>query len=190
MKDVISIAENIIWKPIIGYENYYEVSNSGLIKSLPRTYSSKDGIIFRRSGRIMKTRPDSNGKYILVTLRVNNIIKTKLLHRIVAEAFIPNLQNKKFINHIDGNPQNNNSYNLEWCTRSENMLHAYKLGLLVPYERKGFKNPTSKKVVDTASGRYFNSIKEASVYTGLKYGTLKSMLTGPNSNKTTLRICQ
>lgn len=68
-------------------------------------------------------------KYLIITLN-NKKKKTFKVHRLVAEHFIPNLQNKPCVNHIDGNKQNNNVNNLEWVTPSENMLHAYKKGLI------------------------------------------------------------
>lgn len=113
-----------IWKDIEGYEGLYQVSNMGRVKSLKR----KD-----RYGRIIKEkiRNLQNGKdgYLIISLWNNGKGRMYSVHRLVAETFIPNPDSKPVVNHIDGNKQNNNADNLEWCTNSENDLHAYRLGL-------------------------------------------------------------
>ena len=81
----------------------------------------------KRDSKILKQHFDKD-KYLIITLN-NKKKKTFKVHRLVAEAFISNPQNKPCVNHIDGNKQNNNVNNLEWVTRSENLLHAYKKGL-------------------------------------------------------------
>lgn len=104
------------------------------IKDFPDYYITDTGDVYSRqyyrnpNGRIRKLKP-SLGKtgYLRVCLYDKNRKKhMRLVHRLVACAFIPNPENKCEINHIDGNKQNNNVFNLEWATRSENILHAYK----------------------------------------------------------------
>lgn len=110
--------ENLIWKPIVGYEGLYEVSNTGLIKSLN---------FYRYKGpRILKPcqRPDG---YLSVGLSKNNITKTKTVHRIVAEAFLPNPDGLEMVNHKDENRSNNNVDNLEWCSRAYNQNYSINL---------------------------------------------------------------
>lgn len=107
--------ENEVWKPIIGYEGLYEVSNKGRVKSLKRKVENRTNLI---EEKIMKQVITTNG-YYKITLS-NQKSSTKLVHRLVAEAFIPNLENKKCVNHIDCNRLNNNLENLEWATHSEN----------------------------------------------------------------------
>ena len=118
-----------IWKPIIGYENLYQVSNLGKIKSLKRNIILK---------------PSHNRKgYLQIILYKNKNKKVGRIHRLVAEAFIPNPLNKPQVNHIDGNKANNCIYNLEWCTNSENQKHAFKNNLQT---NKGNNNPRIRKV--------------------------------------------
>jgi hypothetical protein len=124
---------DVKWKPIIGYEGLYMASTDGCIKSLDRYVptKSKKGLWSKRliKGKILK--PCMNKGYCHVTLAKNGTSKNMIkVHRIIAKTFIENPENKPCVNHIDGNPSNNDITNLEWCTHKENMNHAYKAGLL------------------------------------------------------------
>ena len=77
----------------------------------------------------------SNAGYIRVELWRNGRGRKFSLHRLLAQAFVENLENKPQINHIDGNKLNNSIKNLEWCTQSENQKHAYKIGLQKGYRK-------------------------------------------------------
>ena len=121
-----------IWKEIEGYEGYYLISTFGRVKSQSRKIYN-DGIkgknkFYISKEKIINGRIDQNG-YLRVALCKNNKQQDYSIHRLVATAFIENLENKPCINHKDGNKLNNNLDNLEWCTYSENLRHAYKLGL-------------------------------------------------------------
>lgn len=117
-----------IWKNVIGYEQYYEVSNFGQIRRKERILIHKDGKKYLYKSRLLGIRKSKNG-YSTSTLTINNKSKTLLVHRIVAHAFISNPNNLPCVNHIDGNKQNNCVDNLEWCTYSYNIYHAYINGL-------------------------------------------------------------
>lgn len=109
-----------IYLPIKGYEDYYEISNFGNVRSKERNVIYKDGRIYKyREHQIAKNVKD-NG-YLFVQLYKNNSVKRFYIHRLVAEHFIQNKECKPQVNHIDENKQNNNVSNLEWVTPVENM---------------------------------------------------------------------
>lgn len=137
-----------VWKPIEGFE-HYAVSNHGNIKNL-------------KTGRIRKPGNQSVG-YQQVLLSDNCRTKIFYIHRLVCKAFHPNPENKKFVNHIDGNKTNNAAYNLEWVNGSENMRHAVRTGL-----RPG--RDVSVKVIDPeGKERLFCTMKEVSFFMGFNH---------------------
>lgn len=111
------------WKDIEGYEGFYQISNLGRVKSLGGWRGTA-----KRKEKIRSTSLTRDG-YVRVRLIHQGKDKTMRVHRLVAEAFIPNPEGKDTVNHIDGNKQNNTVSNLEWNDRTEQMLHAYALGL-------------------------------------------------------------
>lgn len=119
-----------VWRSIDGYEGRYSVSNMGRIKSHPKIIG-RPGSKVVRAEVILKASVTSLGRsaYPKVNLGRGN---TRLVHALVAEAFIPNPMNKPTVNHIDGNKLNNAVENLEWATYKENNNHAYELGLNRP----------------------------------------------------------
>lgn len=128
-----------IWKNIDGFK-YYQISNLGNIKSLERTesiynYKKRTNVLRKRKEKILATRISSNG-YLNISLLKNGKTTTELVHRLVAEAFIPNPDNLPQVNHINGNKQDNRVENLEWCTPSENLRHAVINGLKKSSEKQ------------------------------------------------------
>lgn len=117
-----------IWKDIAGYEGLYQVSNLGNVKSLPKIKINGKSSSYMTKEKILKKSRTSTG-YWKIDLKVNGERKSFKVHRLVAFAFIPVIQGKNQVNHIDGNPLNNEVGNLEWCDQSENMIHAYETGL-------------------------------------------------------------
>ena len=119
-----------IWKDIEYYEGIYQVSNLGNIRSLTRKVKTFNG--FRTSkGQILKPIKTKNG-YCRIDLRLNQKHNYFLIHRLVAQTFIPNPNNYPCINHKDNNPLNNNVNNLEWCTQSYNVKYSYTNGNAKP----------------------------------------------------------
>ena len=96
----------------------------------------EDGVVVSRLGRIVKHQISKNG-YVRVELWADGVGKKYLLHRLLAQTFIPNPSDKPQVNHIDGDKLNNSLSNLEWVTQSENQKHAYSTGL-----QQGYKKPT------------------------------------------------
>ncbi len=157
---------NEIWKDVIGFEGLYQVSNLGRVKSLDRKVNSRYGINRIISGKILKKLINTKG-YLYVDLKRKCKGKKHLIHRLVAQAFIPNPENKPQVNHIDGNKQNNCVSNLEWNTISENQQHAFANHLNHPNNvgKFGKKHPKSIKILmfDNAMNyiKCFDSIADA-----------------------------
>lgn len=106
----------------------------------------EDGQVFSRFGRLVKHQPSNSG-YIRVELWRSGVGKKYLLHRLLAEAFIQNPENKPQVNHIDGNKTNNSLSNLEWVTQSENQKHAYRIGLQKGYHKSAPISEAHKKAL-------------------------------------------
>lgn len=132
-----------IWKDINGYEGLYQISNLGRVRSLAKqcgfTYLPET---------IRRTKVKPNG-YEIIILSKNNRKKTHHIHRLVAMAFLDDYCEMLDVNHKDGNKLNNNLANLEMCTRSENIRHAYDNGLskAARGERNGKSKLTSSEVL-------------------------------------------
>ena len=108
------------WRSIPGYEGLYEVSSYGRVKSLEISYIRKNGIMDHKPEIIL--RPKNNGTgYFTVCLYKNKTYKYYLIHRLVAQAFIPNPDNLSEVNHKDEDKTNNRVENLEWCSHKYNM---------------------------------------------------------------------
>ena len=155
--------EYIYFYPLKGYENYYEITCSGIVRN-----ASTHKIL----------RQENNKGYLRVALCKNNKIQRHLVHRLVANNFITNKEFKRYVNHIDGNKLNNTIDNLEWVTASENELHSYSVLNKI--------NPQRKLILNVDYGIFYDTIEDAAKSIGIKYKTLSAMLTGQNKNKTNL----
>lgn len=158
-----------IWKEIKEYGGKYKVSNNGRIKNMMTNNLVPQNI--------------SNSGYYRVGLYLNNKSKNKEVHRIVAETFIDNPENKIEVNHIDGNKLNNNVDNLEWVTHKENINHAWKNNLFEPVreasKRYGKNNPSAKGVIQYDINE--NKIEE--------YECIEDAAIKTNVNKTNIGKC-
>lgn len=177
--------------------NINNITRSALYKG--RYIVFENGDIYNLKNHKLKPGTDGRGyKYIFV--HDGKSRKTEKVHRIVAKCFIPNPDNKPQINHVDGDKSNNDISNLEWVTQSENMKHAFSLGLCENTLRAARKNgsehgketilhaieATRKPVINKSSGIVYPSVKAASDAIGVKYDTLRSWLNGVNRNKSSL----
>lgn len=189
---------NEIWKVVEDYPDYM-ISDFGRVKKLNYRKSGKD--------KILKPLKDRYG-YLTVNLYKNKKMKHRTIHRLVAQAFIPNPDEKPQVNHIDGDKQNNNRLNLEWVTGSENQQHALNNGLRYGYmkgkvhseetkckireKRLGTKHDintklkigesSKKKVICLNTNEIFDSVKSAATRYGIdKTGISRCCRGGCNS---------
>ena len=175
---------NEIWKDKKDYEGLYQVSNLGNIRSLTRKVKCKNDTFRIVNGKMLIPIQMKNG-YLFVNLWKNNIVKRKLVHRLVATAFIPNPANKQEVNHIDANKTNNNYFNLEWNTRPENTFHSYKMNLRE--EQRKNVAMTNKKLKSKNVAQYdknmqltktFPSASEAARYYGYNQSAISECCRG------------
>jgi len=177
-------------KQVKGYEDYL-ITLDGKLFSL-------------KTMRFLSANNKTNAGYPRAELFNKDGGKWHLLHRLVAEAYLPNSENKPQVNHIDGIKHNNIVFNLEWVTASENQKHACDTGLRVFNDKmlkalteggkkNGAKNgmkareKTSKIILDEQTGIYYTGINEAAFVIGCKSTTLKAKLNGQNKNLTTFK---
>jgi hypothetical protein len=144
-----------VWKDIKGYEGLYQVSNYGRIKSLSRLIKNSNNRITKE--KIRKQVYDKDN-YLTISLSKNGKISTFKVHRLVAQAFIPNTKNKPTVNHKNGIKNDNKVENLEWATDKEQMEHCIKILGYDPHIKK-----TYPKKVKRSDGKIYDSIKEASI---------------------------
>lgn len=170
-----------IYKSIKGFDGY-EISNKGNVKSLEKDLIRKSKLgkeyVYHQKESILKTRIDRDG-YKLVNLWKEGKSFTLKVHRLVAEAFIPNYNNYPIINHKDENPANNSVENLEWCNHSYNNSYGdagYKRAL-----KEGKPLIAYKDGVEV--GRYISSYDAANSL-GCSSGNIRAMLRGNEYPKT------
>lgn len=172
---------NEIWRDIKGYEGLYQVSNYGRIKSLDKCKRQwRGGLIFIR-GKLLKLHTQGNGYYNIQLFR-NGVYEYKYIHRLVAEAFLPNPNNLTCVNHKDENPANNFIWvnedntvdtersNLEWCTQSYNVNYGTRNRRVA--EKQINRGDCSKPILQfSKSGvllKEYPSIAEATRETGVQ----------------------
>lgn len=156
---------------IKNYENY-------TINQLGQVYNEK-------TQKLLKNTKNTCG-YHVIGLYNDNGYKLHYIHRLLAEAFLPNINDYKYINHKNGNKSDNRLENLEWCTHSMNMQHSWDNGLS-DNVRKSNIIRQSKIVLDTQTGIFYESAKEAAKLLGINSNTLRCYLNNCYPNKTSLK---
>ena len=152
-----------IWKPIKGYEGLYEISNYGQVKS-----NKREGT----KGLLMKPLVVPLNDYYKVKLCKNGKERKYSIHRLVAETFVPNPNDKPQVNHKNGNKHDNYFENLEWVTCSENLHHAYRTGLR--------KTRKVVQILDDKIIKIYRNCHKASADTGIGYPNIYYVLHGRN----------
>lgn len=150
------------WKPVVGYEGLYDVSNYGRIKSKKRS-GTRGGII----------RPKTRRGYFCVDLCKQDKRKTVDVHRLVAEAFIPNPKGKPQVNHKDEDKKNNVVENLEWCTCAYNINYGTAIKRMVTTQEKR-RTP----FIDLETGEVYKSRTEYANEKGISRGYVSNLLAG------------
>lgn len=174
-----------IWKDIIGYQGFYQVSNKGRIRSFKNTKQVK----------IMKQKVSKG--YFLIGLTKDKKQKTYSVHRIVATAFIPNINGKPEVNHINENKLDNSANNLEWVTSKENSNWGSRNQKIKEYmddHPEKYINfcGTRKRIIqiDKTTGEYireFNSISEIVKEFGYHQGNISSCCLGKKKSASGFR---
>ena len=156
-----------IWKDIEGYEGIYQVSNLGRIKRLAYdvTIKMSNGREYVRHQKemIIKTYPDSGNRYMIADLHKGKPKEHRLIHRLVAKAFVPNPDNLPEVNHKDENKRNNRADNLEWCNREYNAQYGKSANTVEQIDIHG-------NVVAT-----YNSVRAAERATGIVHESISSV---------------
>ena len=166
----IKIKEDSIFKPVKGFEDYYEISNYGVVRSKERIVICSDGQIKPIHSRYLKPRDNGNG-YLFVYLWRDNKSYRRYVHRLVAEYFISNPDNLEEVNHINGNKSDNNLNNLEWCNRLYN--EKVKTRILANYGGiKIYQIDYEGNIINT-----FDSIKECCRVLHHTFCTVQKLIT-------------
>lgn len=187
--NVGSMEQEEIWKPVVGFENHYAVSSLGRVKAIARIVSRTDGAIRTYEEQILSQRM-SRG-YLMAQLNKGNRVLPKRIHRLVAEAFIPNPENKPCIDHLNADKTDNRVENLRWVTHSENMKNPITRGRMLKSFRNGLtqRQIRGKKVSGSIKPVYqFNidgtlyavheGVREASRATGVLPASICNSCTG------------
>lgn len=174
---------NEVWKSVVGYENLYEVSNCGRVRSVDRVTignkpSMRGSTLYHFKGKMLKqaNRKGAGMPYKQVVLYKNKTHKTVSVHRLVAEAFIPNPDGLPQVNHKDENPSNNNVYNLEWCTCKYNVNYGTATDRRASKTRSNAYN--QKPVICVNTGISYQNSCEAERETGVNANNIKECCKG------------
>lgn len=173
---------NEIWKDITGFEGYYQVSNQGRIKSLQRTIKRKGSKGPLNLKEKILTPSDNGDGYLNLCLRKPFYSRMCKVHRLVAIEFVPNVDNKPHIDHIDNNRKNNSAVNLRWVTNQENVAHKCTQNRQAYLGKYGSEHSKSIPVIQMTKGnekiREYASMTEAANHTGIAISKISCCCNG------------
>jgi hypothetical protein len=164
-----------LWKDIPNYEGLYQANILGEIRSLDHIRKNGNNQYIQK-GKLLKFNKNPNG-YLQVRLSKNGVAKTYRVNRIIALTFIDNPLNKKTVNHINGNKQDNRVENLEWATMKEQIKHQHSI-LNVPYSDCKCCHKANKKKIIRNDGKIYNSLLEAKKDLGNKNAHITEVCQG------------
>lgn len=182
--------ESEIWKDIKGYEGIYQVSNKGRVKSIPR-YNPENPNGTRSKEIILKPDTVKNNvtSYERVTLSKEGVTQRIFIHRLVASSFLPNPNNKPYVNHIDNNGLNNQVSNLEWVTGKENMYWSTIQGRQNEVRELGIKTASDKAQI-RAENKWKNRLGDNFLETYIQHETLRGHTVCTRYIKYRCKCCQ
>lgn len=182
MEKITSILE--VWKPVVGYGGYYEVSSIGRVRSVKCSILKKNDIMYNKAQKIRSYFISKTG-YPQITLSLNGKLRQHFIHRLVCEAFIPNPDKKLSVNHRNFIKTDNRIENLEWLTNEENSLHFHAANpgwATRLINRSRMDHPNNKPILqyskDGAIKGRFNSISQAARLLGFNSSNISACALG------------
>ena len=176
--------EQVTWLPVRGFEDRYEVSNDGQVRSLDVVLNCRGTGTRTHKGRVLPQRQNNRG-YITVNLCKGNVMRTKLVHRLVAESFIDNPLSKAQVNHIDHDVTNNAVSNLEWVTDDENKEHS---NIAFGWTQRP-KKSVVVTVLATGEALLFGGLREAENALCLDHKSALSVVSGRQKSTMGYTLC-
>lgn len=163
-----------IWKPVVGYEKFYEVSNMGRIRSLPRMVHAGRGVYYEKTSRIRKPVLNKGNGYYMLFLVGESGKKCVYVHRIVAQAFCDNPKNLEMVNHINEIKTDCRAENLEWCSKEYN--NAFN----------GKDKRSCKQIIQLSMDEEYiatwDSIRKAAEGLGIEYKNISAVCRGKRNS--------